>query len=141
MPKQSLRAALEEKRRREGEDCAARLEEARQRFRRSQERLKGLIREKEEKRDKERTKKEEGMKKSKQLKVEGELPAMVKKEKKIPVMKKVKKEVAPDLKKMDAEVPMEEDTNSKNDLLTAKEEVAPTVIKKKEKVSSTFWRA
>ena len=48
---QSLRAALEEKRRREGEDCAARLEEARQRFRRSQERLKGLIREKEEKRD------------------------------------------------------------------------------------------
>ena len=75
------------------------------------------------------------MKKSKQLKVEGELPAMVKKEKKIPVMKKVKKEVAPDLKKMDLEVPMEEDTNSKNDLLTAKEEVAPTVIKKKEKVS------
>ena len=42
---------MEEKRRREGEDCAARLEEARQRFRRSQERLKGLIREKEEKRD------------------------------------------------------------------------------------------
>ena len=51
MQQQSLRAALEEKRRREGEDCAARLEEARQRFRRSQERLKGLIREKEEKRD------------------------------------------------------------------------------------------
>ena len=96
---------------------------------------KGLKKEKEVKREKEGAKKEEGMKKSKQLKVEGELPAMVKKEKKIPVMKKVKKEVAPDLKKMDLEVPMEEDTNSKNDLLTAKEEVAPTVIKKKEKVT------
>ena len=99
---------------------------------------KGMKKEKEVKRDKEGAKKEEGMKKSKQLKVEGELPAMVKKEKKIPVMKKVKKEVAQDLKnlkKMDLEVPMEEDTNSKKDLLTAKEEVAPTVIKKKEKVT------
>ena len=48
---EALRAALEEKRRRESEDCAARLEEARERFRRSQERLKNLIREKDEKRD------------------------------------------------------------------------------------------
>ena len=32
---------------------------------------------------------------------------------------------------------MEEDTNSKNDLLTAKEQVAPTVVKKKEKVTKS----
>ena len=42
---------MEEKHRREAEDCVARLEEARQRFTRSQEHLKNLIREKEEKRD------------------------------------------------------------------------------------------
>ena len=47
---EALRAALEEKRRREGEDGEARLEGARLRFRESQRRLKDLIREKEEKR-------------------------------------------------------------------------------------------
>ena len=48
---QALRLALEEKRRHESEDCAARLKEARERFQRSQEHLKTLIREREEKRD------------------------------------------------------------------------------------------
>ena len=46
-----MRLALEEKRRHESEDCAARLKEARERFQRSQEHLKTLIREREEKRD------------------------------------------------------------------------------------------
>ena len=47
---EALRAALEERRRRQGEDGEARLEAAGRRFRESQRRLEDLIRQKEERR-------------------------------------------------------------------------------------------